>query len=69
MAINTNHVCNCLEYVEIKMRVSRNGAVQASLKERCPLFFQDSLRPSHVILTNLSHSGENYLQKKNIQGK
>jgi len=46
------------------VRVSRNGAVEASLKERCPLFLQDSLRPSHVILTNLSHSGENDLQRK-----
>jgi hypothetical protein len=46
------------------MRVSRHRAVQASLQERCPLLLQDSLRPSHVILTDLSHPRENNLQGK-----
>lgn len=62
--IDTNHVRDRLEYVKIKMRVSRNRAVEASLQERRPLFLQDSLRPSHVILTHLSHSRKDYLQRK-----
>lgn len=60
-AVNTNHVGNCLQDVEIKMGVPRDGAVEASLQERRPLLLQHSLRPSHVVLTNLSHPWENYL--------
>lgn len=67
-AINAHHICNGLEYVEIKMGVSGNWAVQASLEERCPLFLQDPLWPSHVILTNLGHSWENHLQRWNTWG-
>lgn len=65
--MNTNHVGNCLQDVEIKMGVPGNGAIEASLQERSPLLLQDSLRPSHVILTNLSHSWENYLQRENAE--
>lgn len=66
-AMNTNHIGNCLQDVEIKMGVPGNGAIEASLQERSPLLLQHSLRPSHVILTNLSHPWENYLQGENTE--
>lgn len=42
-AVDADDVSDSLQDVEVEVRISRDGAVEASLQERCPLFLQDAL--------------------------
>lgn len=55
--IDLNYVCDGLQDVEIEKRISRDRAVKPSLQEGSPVFLQDPLGATHVVLTNASHAG------------
>lgn len=54
--IDLNYVCDGLQDVEIEKGISGDRAVEPSLQEGSPVFFQDPLGTTHVVLTNASHA-------------
>ncbi len=60
-AADVDDVGDGLKDAEVEVRVSRDGAVEACLQERRPLFLQHSLRAAAVVLTHASHSRKHHL--------
>lgn len=56
-AIDLYYVCDGLQDVEIEKGISGDRAVKPSLQEGSPVFLQDPLWATHVVLTNASHAG------------
>lgn len=55
--VDVNDVSERLQNVEVEEGFSRDRAVQPCLHKRCPVFFQNTLRPAHITLTHPGHTG------------
>lgn len=53
-----------VQKVEIEVRVSWDGAVEASLQKCGPLFLEDTLRAPQVGLTHTRHARHHHLKEK-----
>lgn len=68
-AIDLHYVCNRLQDIKIEKRIPRNRAVKPSLQKRSPVFLQDPLGATHVILTYAGHTRIDSLPERQSRGK
>lgn len=62
-AVDVDDVRHSLQNVEVEVGVAGNGAVEAWLEERGPLFLQHTRRAAAVILANPGHPRKYHLRK------
>lgn len=61
LPVDVDDICHSLQDVEVKVGVTRDGAVQTRLEKWGPLLLQDTRRAATVILTNPGHPGKHHL--------
>lgn len=62
--VHVDDVACCVQEVEVKVRISRHGAVEPRLQKCGPLLLEDALRASQVCFTHTSYTGHHHLEQK-----
>lgn len=68
-AIDLHYICNRLQDIEVEKRIPGDGAVKPSLQKRSPVFLQDPLGATHVVLTYAGHTGIDSLPEGQSGGR
>lgn len=68
-AIDLHYICNRLQDIEVEKRIPGDGAVKPSLQKRSPVFLQDPLGATHVVLTYAGHTGIDSLPEGQSRGR
>lgn len=68
-AIDLHYVCNRLQDIKVEKRIPGDRAVKPSLQKRSPVFLQDPLGATHVILTYAGHTGIDSLPEGQSRGR